>query len=101
MAVDKNLAQKIADTDLGLLDDMFRAYMSQHSWYRKYANTIKTAILGVITLLGVVVSLGVSLPVPVVVGVAAVGLLAQLFGVDDPEKAVQKAINAGGGRHRA
>lgn len=102
MADNRTLANRIVTTDLGLLDDMFREYMSRHSWYRKHANTIKTAIIGLLSLVGLVVSLGVELPAYAIVGIAGIGLLAQLFGVDDPEKAVQKAVaKPAGGKHRA
>lgn len=100
MVTTNKTAETIANTDLGVFDDLFRAYMQKNSWYRKYANTIKTGILGLLTLIGVVTSVGIDLPVPVAIGIAVVGLAAQLFGVDDPEKTVAKAVTATG-KHRA
>ena len=102
MTPDRELAERISRTDLGSLDDVFRAYLSNQSWYRKHANTIKTAFLGLLSLAGIIVTLGIELPEPAIVGVAVVGLLAQMIGVDDADKAVSKAISSGtAGRHRA
>ena len=78
----------IADTDeisevairLGL-DDMVQEALRRQSWYRKYANTINTAIGAAVTVAASLAASGMELPVWATYAVAVVGAVGTILGV--------------------
>lgn len=63
------------------IDELVQQALQEQSWYRKYANTINTAVGIASTAAATVLSLGLNLPPAVSAALAGVGSLATILGV--------------------
>ncbi|AEV52098.1 putative holin [Rhodococcus phage RGL3] len=91
------------------LHEAFDNLIGDQPWYKRYANTVTTAVFSVLQALWLALSLGVDLPTPAVWGVAGLVLVGQIIGVfktksgvSDPLKEkVMNDLTSYVGRHRA
>lgn len=71
------------------IDEVVQKAVSQQRWYRKYANTISTAVGLSSTVAMTVLSMGLDLPQGVSVALVVVGSLATILGVSQTKNGVQ------------